>query len=268
MLYIFRELSLFLRIKKKVIMKNSNKFSNKVNNGIKTVIPVATYYNVGIQKIEILKANRKKSGVYRWRNLITNKSYIGSATNIERRLRDYFSSSFLRKELKRGKSLIYASIIKHDYSNFNLDILEYCEAKDVIKLEQKYLDVIKPEYNLCKTAGSMLGFKHSEATLIKMRQPKTLDHILNLKIHMKKWHTMVDSPFKTSTYRNKLSLMSARATPVEVTDIETGVVSIFSSARKAAKCIKCHKSSVSSKLSLKSLKPIKGRFIIKPIYNN
>jgi hypothetical protein len=76
---------------------------------------------------------------------------------------------------------------------------------------------------------------------------------------------MEDSPYKTSAYRDKLSLMSARATTVEVTDIDTGVISVFSSAIKAAKNIKCHKSTVSSKLSLKCVKPIKGRYIVKPI---
>jgi group I intron endonuclease len=151
-----------------------------------TVTPLILYKTLKPERSLILKNNKDKSGVYRLRNLKTNKSYVGSAIKLDRRFRDYLSPSFLRKELKKGKSLIYASILKHGYSNFNLDILEYCKPKDVIKLEQKYLDILKPEYNLCQIAGSMLGFKHSEATLIKMRQPKTLDHISKLKTHMKK----------------------------------------------------------------------------------
>ena len=51
--------------------------------------------------------------------------------------------------------------MKYDYSNFNLEILEYCDNKSLFSREQCYLDLLKPEYNICKMAGSMLGFKHS-----------------------------------------------------------------------------------------------------------
>jgi group I intron endonuclease len=165
---------------------NKKQMSEEYKKNTVTVTPLISYKTIMPEKSLILKNNKDKSGVYRLRNLKTNKSYVGSAIKLDRRLRDYLSPGFLRKELQKGKSLIYTSILKHGYSNFNLDILEYCEAKDVIKLEQKYLDILKPEYNLCQIAGSMLGFKHSEATLIKMRQPKTLDHISKLKTHMKK----------------------------------------------------------------------------------
>ncbi len=43
-----------------------------------------------------------------------------------------------------------------------------CEINVLIEREQYYLDLLKPEYNILKIAGSMLGFKHSEATKIKM----------------------------------------------------------------------------------------------------
>ncbi len=36
-------------------------------------------------------------------------------------------------------------------------------------MEQKYLDLLKPNYNILKTAGSRLGFKHSEKTLAKFK---------------------------------------------------------------------------------------------------
>jgi group I intron endonuclease len=41
--------------------------------------------------------------------------------------------------------------------------------KDVIKREQYYLDLFKPEYNILKVAGSLLGFKHSEKTKAQIR---------------------------------------------------------------------------------------------------
>jgi group I intron endonuclease len=54
---------------------------------------------------------------------------------------------------------IYKSLVKHGYSNFTLEILEYCEPENAIKREQYYLDLLKPEYNILKVAkrGSSLG---------------------------------------------------------------------------------------------------------------
>ena len=47
--------------------------------------------------------------------------------------------------------------------------MEYCSNKDIIKKEQYYLYLLKPEYNILKTAGSCYGYIHSEASLIKLR---------------------------------------------------------------------------------------------------
>jgi hypothetical protein len=39
------------------------------------------------------------------------------------------------------------------------EILEYCEPSKVLEREQYYIDLLKPEYNILKTAG--LGNTHS-----------------------------------------------------------------------------------------------------------
>jgi group I intron endonuclease len=49
-----------------------------------------------------------------------------------------------------------------------LDILEYCKSSLCISREQYYLDLLKPDYNICKMAGSRLGAKQSEETKIKI----------------------------------------------------------------------------------------------------
>ena len=53
-------------------------------------------------------------------------------------------------------------------SKFTLEILEYCDSKDLICREQYYIDLLKPEYNILKWAHSSLGFKHSEESRAKM----------------------------------------------------------------------------------------------------
>jgi hypothetical protein len=63
--------------------------------------------------------------------------------------------------------------LKYGYSNFSLEILDYCN-KECLKIrEQYYLDLLKPVYNICKTAGSMLGFKHSLKTIEKFKNRDT-----------------------------------------------------------------------------------------------
>lgn len=65
---------------------------------------------------------------------------------------------------------INKALLKYGYSNFQLEILEYGGApEDTIKREQHYLDLLKPEYNILKIAGSSFGYKHTETTLAKLR---------------------------------------------------------------------------------------------------
>ena len=127
--------------------------------------PAVIYLNADINKKEIIKENNKKSGVYRWTNLNTGFTYVGSSVNLSKRFTSYYSYSFLAK----NNMVIYKALLKHGYSNFKLEILEYCAPKECIEREQYYLDSLKPEYNIFKIAGSSLGHKHTEETLAKFK---------------------------------------------------------------------------------------------------
>lgn len=52
--------------------------------------------------------------------------------------------------------------------DISLEILEYCDPKDVIKREQHYLNLLEPKYNILLTAGSSYGYKHTEETKSKI----------------------------------------------------------------------------------------------------
>lgn len=108
---------------------------------------------------------------------------------------------------------IYRSLLKHGYSYFKLEILEYCPAEGIRAREQYYLDLLKPEYNILKTAGSSLGFKHSEESLAKLR-----NHLQRLN---------VEKGFK-----------------VEVLDTETNTTVVYDSVIKAAKALGVDKTSL------------------------
>ncbi len=129
---------------------------------------IKSYSNADFYKLRIYKDNRNKSGIYRWTNLITGKSYAGSAKSLSDRLKIYYSLSAINKRLDKSSSIIYSAILKYGYSNFSLDILEYCEPRSLIKREQYYLDLLNPKYNICKVAGSTLGKKHTIITKEKI----------------------------------------------------------------------------------------------------
>jgi group I intron endonuclease len=99
--------------------------------------------------------------VYRWVNKLNNKTYIDSSIDFTTRLYKYYSL----KHLIKNKTPIHNALVKYGYSNFKLEILEYCNINDAILREQYYLDNLNPEYNILEKTGSSLGFKHSEKTL-------------------------------------------------------------------------------------------------------
>lgn len=151
------------------LAKAVSKEINSVNssNSI-SVIPIVVYPDAFFNKSIILKDNKNKVGIYRWVNKENGNTYIGSSVNLGRRLRVYYDFSFLSVRVQKSKSRIYSAILKHGYSNFQLEILEYCTKEKAVSREQYYIDLFKPEYNLNSTAGSRLGSNHSEETKRKM----------------------------------------------------------------------------------------------------
>ena len=119
---------------------------------------MVSYSNSDICKPLIIKDNNNKSGVIRWINNVNHKTYIGSSVNLTARFYIYFSLAIKKKK----KSNIYSALLKHGYSNFSLEILEYCEKTDVLSREQYFIDLLKPEYNMLKLAGSSFGYKHTQ----------------------------------------------------------------------------------------------------------
>jgi group I intron endonuclease len=106
---------------------------------------------------------------------------VGSAVNLTNRLKKYFSPIFLKKEILKYRSKINNSLLKYGYNKFSLDILEYCEPSVLIKREQYYLDILKPEYNILKITGSCLGCKHSLETIINIKlaiKGRRINHLL------------------------------------------------------------------------------------------
>lgn len=112
------------------------------------------YKNADLEKEKRICDNKDKSGVYMFQNLINYKRYVGSSVNIRRRM----YANFNIKYLERKKSMhICRALLLYGYSNFSVEILAYCKPSKCIKKEQDFIDFLKPEYNICKKAGSCLG---------------------------------------------------------------------------------------------------------------
>ena len=215
------------------------KFYSTHSVNVPIIIPIISYLNADLEKTTIIKQNKSKSGVYRWVNVINNKNYIGSSINLGRRFKEYYNYSHISK-VKRNFP-IHSALLKYGYSSFKLEILEYCEPSVLIKREQYYLDNLKPEYNVLKIAGSMLGFKHSEYT-------KKLFSITRL------------GRICSETTRLKLSVNNHKSIPIILTNIKTGNIFKFSSISKAAQFLDVSETSVRKFLKLN--KSYKGYTII------
>jgi len=193
------------------------------------IIPIVSYLNADLERATIIKQNKSKSGIYRWVNVVNNKSYIGSSINLGRRFKEYYNYKHI-SEVKRNFP-IHNALLKYGYYSFKLEILEYCESSVLIKREQYYLDNLKPEYNVLKIAGSMLGFKHSEFT-------KKLFRITRL------------GRLCSETTRLKLSINNHKSIPVILTGIKTGNIIKFSSISKAAQFLDVSETTVRKYIKL------------------
>lgn len=151
--------------------------------------------------------------------------------NLANRFRQYLRQSFLKYEIKKNNSKIYRSLIKNGYSNFKLEILEYCDKNIILNREQYFLDKLSPYYNILKKAGSNLGFKHSEDTKELMR--------------LRKLNSIVSEETKL-----KIAQSLAKGNSILIKNINTGEYLSFLSIRKAAKWINVHVSYVAKSLSL------------------
>lgn len=117
-------------------------------------------------KSQMVKENKKLSGVYIIINNITNKIYIGSSLDLGRRLSIYFTNSF---PVRNKTMIISKALIKHGYLNFSVGILEYCSPDKRIERENYYFGLLTPEYNVLKVAGSPPIIKeHTVKTRLKM----------------------------------------------------------------------------------------------------
>lgn len=206
---------------------------------------------------------------------------MGSSLNLSKRLAEYYCYNHI-VDPKRNMA-IYRALLKHGYSSFTLEILEYCEPSNLIEREQYFIDLVKPEYNILQTAGSSFGFKHSEETKIKMSKAhKEIEHCGRFtkghkhteetlaklrgrkyseeaKIRMSEAH----NPFKKA--QKRVEGAGKPSKKIEVFYNKTNLTTTYESISEAARALEINQQTISMYFKRNAPKPCKGRYILTEI---
>ena len=125
--------------------------------------------------------------------------------------------------------MLICALIKYGYSNFRLEILEYCSSADCLARENYYLNILKSEYNIVQQSSTMpsrLGSVHTKVTIAKISKAQP----------------------------NRVT--------ISITDLSTNTVKTYDSLSQAAKDININRSYI-ARLCLKGqVTPIKGRYLV------
>lgn len=124
------------------------------------------------------------TGIYEIINIITNKSYIGSAKNIENRWKRHL------KDLKNNKHhniYLQRSFNKWGESYFKLKILELCNENELLIKENNYLK-LDNLYNISKEAkgGDNLTNNPNKEIIIEKIKKTINENIENMTIQERK----------------------------------------------------------------------------------
>lgn len=152
-------------------------YSERLNSIIKELgglrPPVYIFENLDSENIrkQILNETKGLSGIYMIVNKITKDYYIGSAAT--NRFYARFSNHLI---YFRGSKIVKSAVKKYKLNNFALIILELYpnivtkeNNKELLDLEDKYLKLLLPNYNILTEAGSSFGYKHTEVDRQKMK---------------------------------------------------------------------------------------------------
>ena len=126
---------------KSLLTRNFNNYSDSI--AFKYAVKI--YNNPLNQRNLIRKDNKDKVGIYSWINKINGKFYIGRSDSLYVRISDYYQNWYI---LYHSNVNIVKTLSKYGMKNFSLVILEYSNSENLVLCEQKWINFLKPEYNI------------------------------------------------------------------------------------------------------------------------
>jgi group I intron endonuclease len=214
--------------------------NQEIEDKIKKLKPIKIYNNLSIDRVQIFKENKNKSGVYCLINKMNNHTYIGSSINLSSRMKNYLNNSFLKSKQNINMPIVSA-LLKYDQSNFMLLIMEYVEPENLIIKETFYITYLIPYYNILKQGYSSLGYKHTEET------KKLLSELAKNRVHSDKTKSLIvkaligeNNPFynKSHSMESKIRIIESNsAYPVYVYNSYKELLVVFPSVGTLANLI-------------------------------
>ncbi len=264
---------------------SSNKSIETCSERIKSIIeelgvnPVYIFENLDSENVrrEILNKTYDLSGIYMIVNKTTKDYYIGSASTNKFYAR--FSNHLI---YFRGSKIVKLAVKKYGLNNFAFTILELYpnivtreNNKELLDLEDRYLKLLLPNYNILTEAGSSFGYKHTEVDRQKMKdmysearrerigslnKGKTLSPETIEKIRKKALNRPPMSP-----ETRKKCIVNTR--PVILYNLNDTVFGKYSTVREAASAINCGEKTIRRALKTEK-KLVKKQWIVKDFSNS
>jgi group I intron endonuclease len=229
--------------------KNTIRFysTSNIENNTKDLHPLKTYENLKENRLDILKEQKDKSGVYCLINQINGNAYVGSSMNLASRMRNYLNTTFLKSKQNINMPIVKA-LLKYNQESFTLLILEYVQPNSLTRRETYYITYIMPYYNVLKQGYSSLGYKHTKET------KELLSELAKNRIHSDETKGLIaraltgeNNPFynKSHSIESKIRIIEAKsAYPVYVYNSYKELLVIFPSISTLAKLIKSNHSTI------------------------
>jgi group I intron endonuclease len=189
-----------------------------------------------------------------WNN-VNDNCYIGSTKDFRHRILTHVR---LLKNNKHHSKHLQHAYNKYGEDNFELLVLKKSSLDSLLADEQWCLDILKPIYNSCKTAGNTLGLKWTDSRKekqLKYLSNKSTSHIDNLKTALK------SNPNFMKMVKDRCKIMSINnQKPIIVTNILTNTIEEFSSIKEASEVLGISKNNINSRLSGKVKSNYKNQY--------
>jgi len=236
--------------------------------------PVYIFEDLNLENIrkKILNETKGLSGIYMIVNKITKDYYIGSASTNK-----IFSRFNKHVIYFKGSKIIKLAIQKYKLENFAFLVLELYpnvvtkeNNKELMDLEDKYLKLLLPNYNILTEAGSNFGYKHTEVDRIKMKDIYSLNRRERIgslnrgKILSKETiEKMREKALNRTPMSKEIKLKCiAHTRSVILYNLNGSIYGKYSTILEAAKAINCHEKTIRRALQTEK-KLVKRQWIVK-----